>query len=88
MPASARSPRSTSAVPPAPDDSSSVFVATTRSPASATPLDASTSAASTIDAIPPFMSQEPRPYSFPSRTSAANGGLVQLSRGSTETTSM
>ena len=37
MPASARSPRSTIAVPPAPDDSSSVFVATIRSPASSTP---------------------------------------------------
>ncbi len=39
MPASARRPRSTIAVPPAPDDSSSVFVATIRSPASSTPSD-------------------------------------------------
>ena len=37
IPASARSPRRTSAVPPAPEDSSSVLVATIRSPASVMP---------------------------------------------------
>ena len=61
MPASASIPRATIAELPAPDDSSSVFVATIRSPARSTPLSASTSAASVIAAMPPFMSHEPRP---------------------------
>jgi len=61
MPASALRPCSTSALPPAPDDSSSVLVASSRSPASLVPDCASTCAANTIAAIPPFMSHAPRP---------------------------
>src|SRR6202012_3882074 len=87
-PASARSPCATSAEPPAPEDSSSVLVATIRSPANRTSSCASTSAANAIAATPPFMSQAPRPYSRPSRTSGINGGLVQAPIGSAETTSM
>ena len=41
-----------------------------------------------MQATPPFMSQAPRPYRLPSRTSAWLGSLVQRSRGSDETTSM
>ena len=61
MPASARTPWATQAMPPAPVDSSSVIVFTSRSPASRTPRRASISAASTIAATPPFMSHAPRP---------------------------
>ena len=88
MPASARTPWRTEARPPAPDDSSSVIVFTIRSPASRTPSRCSTSAANTMQATPPFMSQAPRPYRLPSRTSARFGSLVQRSRGSEGTTSM
>src|SRR6202007_1762919 len=76
IPASVRSPRDTSALPPAPDDSSSVFVATTRSPARRTPSAESVSAANVIAAIPPFISHAPRPYRRPSRTTPLNGSLV------------
>jgi hypothetical protein len=61
IPASARRPRATRAEPPAPEDSSSVLVATVRSPASRTPSSDRTSAANAIAATPPFMSQAPRP---------------------------
>jgi hypothetical protein len=61
MPASARTPWATAASPPAPVDSSSVTVQTSKSPASRTPSAASTSAANVIAAMPPFMSHEPRP---------------------------
>ena len=60
MPASARTPWATAAIPPAPEDSSSVTVQTSSSPASRS-RPPSTSAASTIAATPPFMSQAPRP---------------------------
>ena len=61
MPASARTPWRTAAMPPAPEDSSSVTVQTTTSPASRTPRLASTSAAKTMHPTPPFMSHAPRP---------------------------
>ncbi len=61
MPASARTPWRTAAMPPAPEDSSSVTVQTTTSPASRTPRPASTSAAKTMQPTPPFMSHAPRP---------------------------
>ena len=47
--------------PPAPVDSSSVTVLTTRSPASPRLVSASDSAAITMAATPPFMSHAPRP---------------------------
>ena len=64
------------ASPPAPVDSSSVTVFTIRSPCSGTPSDASTSAASTMQATPPFMSQVPRPCTAPSATTASNGSCA------------
>ena len=71
--ASARTPWRTAATPPAPNDSSSVVVHTTRSPRRRTPARASASAANTIAPTPPFMSHAPRPYSRPSRTVAVFG---------------
>ena len=88
MPASARTPCCTHAMPPAPDDSSSVFVQTTRSPPSRTPSRASVSAANTMLPMPPFMSHVPRPKRLPSRISARHGSLAQRSMGSGVTTSM
>ena len=58
--------------PPTPLDSSSVFVHTITSPRSP-PVSASASAASTIAAIPPFMSHAPRPTMRPSATCGSNG---------------
>ena len=61
MPASALTPCATAARPPAPDDSSSVTVQKTTSPARRTPWRCSVSRATTRPAIPPFMSLAPRP---------------------------
>ena len=61
IPASASIPRAASASAPAPFHSSSVTVLTISSPASSIPDSATASAASTIAATPPFMSQAPRP---------------------------
>ena len=63
---SAATPWRAQARPPTPLDSSSVFVHTIRSPASP-PAAATASAATTIAAIPPFMSHAPRPTTRPSR---------------------
>ena len=64
---SAATPWRAQARPPTPLDSSSVFVHTIRSPARP-PAAATASAATTIAAIPPFMSHAPRPTTRPSRT--------------------
>ena len=65
-----------------------MLVATSRSPSSDTPWEASVSTANTIAAIPPFMSHAPRPYKRPSRTDATKGSLAHSERGSADTTSM
>ena len=75
---SAATPWRAHARPPTPLDSSSVFVQTSRSPATP-PAAAIASAATTIAAIPPFMSHEPRPLTRPSETCAWNGSCSQPS---------
>ena len=84
---SADTPCRAQASAPQPPHSSSVFVQTVTSPRSR-PVRASASAATTIDAMPPFMSQEPRPTMRPSPTSGSNGSCVQPSSMRAVTTSM
>ena len=84
---SAATPWRAQARPPTPLDSSSVFVQTTRSPARP-PAAATASAATTIAAIPPFMSHAPRPVTRPSATCGSNGSASQPSSSRAGTTSM
>ena len=75
---------------PCPPSSSDGTKATTSSPrrCSSAPQAPSARTAPRIAATPPFMSQAPRPYIAPSRTSAPKGSVVQVAGSPIGTTSM
>ncbi len=71
------------ATPAKPPDSSSTVPETSIAPGKSMPASRIASSAITEAAMPPFMSQAPRPYTLPSRTSPAKGSTDQPRPGAT-----